>query len=255
MRVESEKESVGADGSLGWIHRLKEAVPVERDEREKQPPMSSEEVTVIAQTAYRNAQAPRMRESLAERLGVSVASLDALRVGYGCDRDGRPWSSWPSRDAEGRVIGITRRYETGEKKTLFRTRTGLFYPAERSGLRGPILIVEGGSDVAAALTVGVPAIGRPSNTGGAGWIRQMIGTKAAVVIGENDLDASRRGGLKSCPADCAGCGHCWPGRFGAVLVAQQLERPWAMPPAGVKDLRELVTKGGSWWELIRELGR
>lgn len=253
MRVESEKESIGADGSIGWIHRLDEPVLVERTERENRPPMEPRDVLNLARQAFEHSKAAETRETLSKSLGVTTKSLEALRVGFGCDSNGRQWSSWPSRDAAGNVIGITRRYENGEKKTMYRTKTGLFFPIETSGLRGPILIVEGGSDVAAAYSVGMPAIGRPSNTGGAGWIQKLIGNKRAIVIGENDLDESRRGKNKTCPANCNGCGHCWPGKFGAEMVAKQLNRPWVFPPQGTKDFRELVAKR-TWWELIKELG-
>lgn len=253
MRVESDKESLGEDGTCGWLHRIKERIPVEKNARERQPPLEQSEVLEMAQRYYKHEKAADTRERLAASLGVSVRSLELMRVGFGCDTSGRTWSSWPSRDGEGNVIGITRRYESGEKKTLYRTRAGLFYPAEAKDVRGPILIVEGPTDVAAALSVGLPAIGRPSNTGGAGWIQKLIGMKHAVVIGENDLDESRRGKLQSCPVDCEGCGHCWPGKFGAVMVAKHLNRPWVLPPAGVKDFRELVAKG-CWWEILRAMG-
>lgn len=250
MRVEGAKESIGSDGSIGWIHRLREKfVAVERNE--KKPPLNSAQVTEIARKSFDHMKAQAVRESVAKQLGVSVASLVALRVGYGCDKDGREWSSWPSRDAGGNVIGITRRYGNGEKKTMYRTRTGLFYPATRDGLRGPILIVEGGSDVAAAYSVGLPAIGRPSNTGGVEWIRLLLGKRKAIVIGENDCKPENRGTLKSCPTDCRGCGHCFPGLFGAQVVAGKLNLPYVIPPGDMKDLREVVSHG-NWWALLRE---
>lgn len=254
MRVESENESAGADGSVGWIHQLSEPVPVQpREESERKPALEPREVMDMARRAFEHPMAERVRSDLSVSLGVSAESLVSLRVGFGCDSDGKQWSSWPSRDADENVIGITRRYENGEKKTMYRTKTGLFFPANRKGLKGPILILEGGSDVAAAFSLGLPAIGRPSNTGGGQWIKKLIGKKRAIVIGENDFAPERRGKLGSCSKDCQGCGNCWPGKFGAELVAKQIGRPWVMPPSGVKDFRELVASG-SWWELIKELG-
>lgn len=250
MRVASGRESNGADGSLGWLHTDAVEQPVEVEKGRETPKLTVAQVTARARSAYEHKLAKETRERLSGTLGVSVESLDALRVGYGCDRDGRQWSSWPCRNAKSEIVGISRRYEDGSKKTMQGTKSGLYYPAERNGLRGPVLILEGGSDVAAAYTVGIPAIGRPSNTGGASWIRQLIGRRRCIVVGENDCEPERRGKLEHCPATCFGCGHCWPGLFGARIVSEKLRCRFVMPPLGMKDFREVVRAGG-WWELLR----
>lgn len=251
MRVESAKESKAEDGSIGWIHKLDKAVrlPAQKNEPRK---LSIREVTECARKAYEHKLAPETRSKLSESLGVSRESLEALRVGYGCDRNGREWSSWPSRDFKGNVVGLVRRYEDGSKKTLPGTKCGLFYPMERKGLKGPVLILEGGSDVAAAFSVGVPAIGRPSNTGGAEWIGEMLGKKRKVVIGENDESPERRGRVSTCPIDCQGCLNCWPGMAGARMVAEKLKCNFVLPPSEFKDFRDVVRSGSMWWDLFRE---
>lgn len=252
MRVESARESTGADGTLGWLHALETPMAVEVPQ-EKVTKATLAEVKSVARSAYEHKLASAVRAKLAQELGVSVASLDSLRVGYGCDRSGAEWSSWPSRDGRGNVVGVSRRYSDGSKKTMPGHRCGVYYPLERKGLLGPVLIVEGGSDVAAALTVGLPAIGRPSNTGGADVIQTVLGekVKAAVVVGERDENPERRGTLQSCPVDCRGCLVCWPGLAGAKIVAKKLGCRFVLPPEGVKDFRECVRKGVAWWELVR----
>jgi hypothetical protein len=251
MRVKSDRESKGGDGQIGWIHAVSTdaPIPVEVVKREVVK-LTVAQVTARAKSAYEHKLAKDVRSKLAVSLGVSETALDALRVGYGCDNNGKEWSSWPCRDSKGQVIGISRRYEDGSKKTMQGTRGGLYYAIERNGLRGPVLIVEGGSDVAAAYTVGVPAIGRPSNTGGVSWIKAILGRRRCIVIGENDESPERRGKIESCKPECTGCGNCWPGRFGAEVVSEQLRCQFVMPPSGLKDFRDVV-KSGCWWELIR----
>jgi hypothetical protein len=55
----------------------------------------------------------------------------------------------------------------------------------------PVLIVEGHSDVAAALTVGLAAVGRPNNVGGVEYLAPLLADFAkqggeVIVLGEND---------------------------------------------------------------------
>lgn len=254
MRIESGQESPGSDGSLGWMHSMQEPVAVvHRDDPPRKTAMSSPEVTERAKEAFQHDRARYARQAVSEELGVSVQSLEDLRVGYGCDQDGRDWTSWPSRDGSGAIIGITRRYGDGSKKTMYRTRAGIFMPPWTQ--KGLVLVLEGGSDVAAALTAGISAIGRPSNTGGSVWISEALCGAKAVVVGENDQRPEDRGKIRTCPADCEGCGHCWPGRFGARVVADRLGAPWVMVPDGTKDFRDAYSQGRIWVELIRELGK
>ena len=66
-------------------------------------------------------------------------------------------------DAESRVIGIRRRFKDGSKKTLSGTHLGLFKANYSYNANLPLLITEGESDCAAALSLGFQAIGRPNS--------------------------------------------------------------------------------------------
>lgn len=132
-------------------------------------------------------------------------------------------------------------------------QVGVFCELEWQKRPGPVLIVEGASDVAAAITLGLPAIGRFNNLAGADLIGPMLGDRPAIVIGENDEKPEKRGAPKGCKADCTGCLCCFPGREAAKIVAKRLGRPWVMPPAELKDLRVVAAAGLSWPELIRGL--
>jgi hypothetical protein len=205
------------------------------------------------------------RRQVSAVLGVSVVSLELLKVGYGADRAGE-YSSWPARDWRGAIVGIVRRYDDGSKKSYPGGSTGLFYELEWHKRPGPVLIVEGGSDTAAAITAGLAAIGRPSNTGLGRdcGVRRMLQSTArargtprrAIVVGEADSKPEKRGTnpqMPHCTVDCGGCLHCFPGMAGAQMCAGQLGCPWVMPPEGCKDFRDAMNKGRLWPGLMQAL--
>lgn len=257
MRTESERQA--SDGN-GWIHFSNDphAPPVEHVKKPV-PKLSPEECEKLAKDCYQSPDAASVRVGVAGSLGVSVSSLEALRVGSGSDYNGVRWSSWPCRDGQGRIVGLTRRYKDGGKKTFPGSRAGVFCARDWHKQKGPVLILEGGSDVAAALDAGLCAIGRPSNTGGVHYLLDALKTHASnrpvLVIGENDEKPEKRGQLEFCRVDCSGCANCWPGKYGAEAVADRLGIPGnvMMPPGGMKDFREMV-RGGVWFGQMRAMG-
>lgn len=182
------------------------------------------------------------RGELADVLGVSAAALEALGVGWS-DRGDGYWT-FPERDGAGQVVGINRRFAEGAKKSL--GKRGLTYSGDWAEPTGPVLIVEGGSDTAAAITLGLSGIGRPSCTGGAEHLVELLRTLPAdrdlIVLGEFDPKPD----------------GSWPGRDGAISIARQLaerlRRPvkWALPPDGAKDLRAWLQSHGAERDLFVE---
>jgi 5S rRNA maturation endonuclease (ribonuclease M5) len=159
-----------------------------------------------------------MVAELAGILGVSVASL--VRLGPPA------WSShyqawgWPMHDDRRRVIGIRLRNEKS-KWAVGGSSSGCFIP---SGIdsRSALLICEGPTDTAAAITLGYQAIGRPSCSGGTEIICDMLQAgrrRDVVIVADND----------------------GPGQAGAKALQDRIVglcasvRAWT-PPA--KDLRE-----------------
>lgn len=180
-------------------------------------------------------------DELAEGLGVSPTALRALDVGW----NGRDFV-FPERDASGTVVGLCRRLADGAKRVGKGHRRGLYVPRNLAELPDPAFIVEGASDVAACLSVGWAAVGRPNATGGAAYLAELLRDRECVVVGENDQKPNRS----------------WPGRDGAISVARALAKAWnkpvswTLPPTGVKDMREYVQgsePGDS--DRIRELAR
>ena len=240
MRVESANPSPGHDGATGWIHVLDEKLPPVVKEKPKKV-----DAEPLAVRMFNDPHSGNKRAETAKQLGVSVESLEQLFVGVGWDGEPFPaqYSSWPCRNERGKVIGITRRYSTGKKLTYPGTSNGgVFAAMSWWETPGDIWIVEGGSDVAACITHGICAIGRPSNVGGGEIIKRMLQRRAkgrtVIVIGENDRK-------EKCPANerkpgtCRDhCRECWPGLYGARSVAKQLDAVVQLPPPGVKDARE-----------------
>jgi hypothetical protein len=196
---------------------------------------------------------------LAARLGVRADALTVLGVGWARDRvifrevflgDGtidhervtiiKEFWSFPERDAGGTVLGNKLRFPKlgGQKDDQQHEgggHAGLSFPDDWVSRPGPVLLVEGGSDTAAGLTMGLCAIGRPSNTGGIDHLAQLLAAIPAdhliVVVGENDERVNEHGV------------QIFPGRDGAISTAQtlaeRLGRPvlCALAPAGAKDAR------------------
>jgi hypothetical protein len=165
---------------------------------------------------------------LAEELRVSTQSLIDLGVGWYPQQ--ACWT-FPERDANGKVIGINRRFRNGDKKRMSGSKSGLTYACGWNQGNGPICLVEGGSDTAALITIGISGVGRPSNRAGVGLMVDLLfdipAHREIVVVAERDQKED----------------GAWPGRDGAISVATQLAealgRPitWALLPGNAKDAR------------------
>ena len=167
---------------------------------------------------------PDQLRELADELGVTPASLGTIGVGW----SGRLKAyTFPERDGEGQVVGIATRDAEGRKSFMAGGKRGLTIPDGLADLPDPVLIVEGPSDVAACLSLGLAAVGRPSNIGGVEHLTQLLAERDAFVVGEFDPKPN----------------GSWPGRDGAQHVAAQLaqrwEKPvrWVLPPDNAKDIR------------------
>ena len=164
-------------------------------------------------------------EALSYRLSVSMESLYTIGIGY----DGSRYI-FPERDAGGNVIGHATRTIDGVKRCIKGSKRGLTTPDgfDRTSA-DPLLVVQGQSDVAACVTLGIGAIGRPSNLGGVELLAVLLRdyTGEIFVVGKRDQKPD----------------GTWPGKTGAVETARhladRLNRPvaWTLPPDGYKDIR------------------
>lgn len=211
MRVESDHPT----NNGGWLHR--EIVP-----RAYVKPVKIVESTVdvsrlwlrwFEETDYQRIGV------LASELGVTTDALCAL----GCAWNGKA-CAFPMKDAEGKVIGIRLRGADGRKWAVKGSRQGLFIP--EVDIQTTAYIVEGPTDAAAALTLGLYAIGRPSCLGCEEMVVSLIHARKirrAVIVADND----------------------GPGQRGAVKLKNQLPIFSCLWTPPCKDLREFVNLGGS----------
>lgn len=272
---------------------------------------------------YKNNVTKGMLEHFAEELGVTVASLETLGVGY---FPGEYAWIFAERDAKGNVIGLLKRYHNGKKFMVPGSKRGLHYAynsdhaigdkkyeagkfhwvriadagvvcpicgkpdwcmvssddpenpsavlcsrlannsireipgsgwlhildskRQRNGTSQgvitstnlPVVIVEGASDVLAALSLGFTAIGRPSAEGGMAILKEMpLAGHEVWIIGDNDAGAGEAGMKKT---------H--------LNIKEMTESVLCvLPPEGIKDLRQWAQRGltqASLFEYVGEHG-
>ena len=126
------------------------------------------------------------REGLAKRLNVHPRSLVRLRVGYSEQHQA---TTWPMVDSGGRCVGLRLRGHDGNNWSLKGGKAGLFVPDGIHTQMPTLFIAEGPTDAAALMTIGIPAIGRPSCTGAmpstVNFVRR-IEAKYVVLVADND---------------------------------------------------------------------
>ncbi|MCC7388527.1 MAG: hypothetical protein IT431_07130 [Phycisphaerales bacterium] len=229
-RVESKRRWKDA----GWLHILREKGYSRPRARSLVIPLRGavRDFGGLA-TGYSAAARPAALARLADHLGVLPLSLERLGVGW----DGRNWS-FPMSDASGQVRGIRLRTPSGGKLAVRGSLEGLFIP---SGLgdHDRLLVCEGLTDTAAALTLGFDAIGLPS--AGAGFrlvvaYAQARRPAAVVVVADND-DPGRRSASGLAATLACSCRD--------VRVVE----PWA------KDLREWLRAGATVADVNEAIAR
>lgn len=180
QRVESKRRWSDA----GWLHVL-------RDDGRPRPRARSIVIPLRGPmrdfsglaAEYRGRALPSAVARFADHLGVSVMSLERLGLGW----DGRNWS-FPMSDATGIVRGIRLRTPLGRKFAVTGSKEGLFVPTGL-GRCDPLLVAEGPTDTAAALTLGYDAVGRPSGGSGVRLVVEYVKRHrppTAVVVADTD---------------------------------------------------------------------
>src|SRR5262249_26603719 len=153
-------------------------------------------------------------------------------LGIGWSNEHRAWS-FPMQDASGRVVGIRLRAPRGAKFAVKGGHEGLFLPATAT-LVGPgsqLLIVEGATDTAALLDMGVQnGVGRPCCMGG---VKLLVGLvrlrqRPEVVVADGDEPGQR------------GAEH-----LASILLAYVPAVRLIRPPNGIKDARAWLQAGGT----------
>jgi hypothetical protein len=173
----------------------------------------------------------------ARSLGLSVASLAALGVGWSGDY--LAWTFPMSDPATGKVVGIRLRRPDGRKFSVKGGREGLFLPVLAPSPGSLLAVAEGPTDTAALIDLGLPgAVGRPSCTGG---VRHLVA-----------LAERRRPAALVIFADADGPGQDGAGRLAEVLAGSVPAVRVVTQPA--KDVREWLRAGATPADVGRLLG-
>ena len=157
---------------------------------------------------------------LAFDLGVEEESVAALDVRW---LENKAAWAFPMRNHLGRTVGIRLRGEDGRKWAIHGSHDGLF-EALRSVAQRRLYVCEGPSDTAAALSLGLFAVGRPSCRGAAltvvGFVQRWRISEVVII---SDSDSVGLNGAK------------------ALQTLLSVPSCYVMTPA--KDLRECVRRG------------
>lgn len=215
MRVQSDRPKAFAGGETGWLHPI--------GDRPKPPPVHERPAPIIniadILKRWRIGKNDRNLAEFSSQLGVTLNALESLE----CTR--APYlNTWafPMRAGDNSYCGIRLRNDKGEKWAERGSHSGLFIP--QCEPTGTVLITEGPTDTAAALTLGYYALGRPSCSGGVPHIQvalKRIQARRAVIV--SDLDD--------------------PGLRGAKTLQEHLPVPTAILALPAKDLRSAVGSG------------
>lgn len=233
MRVESNKPMKNG----GWLHGA-------RSSRVEQPlykrPMTGSSPAAPIDflkliTRWRKEKAGEL-EPLAATLGVRQQDLVDLHACWAPDHRA---FAFPMFDAEGNITGIRLRNDR-YKWSVEGSHPGLFIPFSAMN-RVPldmVLITEGPTDTASALTLGFFAIGRPTCRGCEQLVVDVLHqltVKDVVVCYDNDEHFDKRGKLIQ------------PGARGADSLCKMIPWPFRVskfiPPT--KDLRAFLAMGGT----------
>jgi hypothetical protein len=214
MRVQSAKPVKNG----GWFHPFdavggRAVAPPPR----RQPPAIN---ATALHRAWLGATTAEALAAFAATLGLSAAAVAAVGAAWA-----PPHVAWafPMSDGYGNVVGIRLRSERG-KFAVRGSRQGIFLAAVAA--QKTVFVCEGPTDTAAAVELGLFAVGRPNCCCGGLDIRAYARRHKcarAIIVSDNDK----------------------PGLDGARKAGGELKLPYAVyvPPA--KDLREFVRLGGT----------
>jgi hypothetical protein len=196
-----------------------------------------ERFEMLADTWYRSMK-PAWRDKAAAMLGLPSDPLVRLRVGWS-EHDSA--TSWPMKNGAGDVIGIRLRDpKTAKKWSVKDSSAGLIYDSGLLSIERPELlwVVEGPSDAAALLSLGLFAVGVPSAGGAIDYLMELarrILPQEIAILADAD-DAGKRGAERIAEA---------------VMIVAPVRI--VSPPQGVKDAREWVVSGAVADDLLAAL--
>lgn len=224
MRVQSSHASI--DG--GWYHDYADKPKKEFVARERKEEKRIDALAIMREMIIDSNNIGIKYENISSCLGVSEHSLGLLETAWSRKHNAY---AFPMRDGQANVIGIRLRHYDGFKWCVPGSHTGIFIPT--CDKQKVVYLCEGPTNTAAALTMGLFAIGRPNNTGGGEYISEYlnsIGVRRAVIVADHD---DKHNGLR-------------PGLQGAQLLKKKLRNvSTVIWTPSVKDIRDFLIHGGT----------
>lgn len=216
MRVQSERQHTFKDKTYGWMHKLNGAI-IKRFVRQ----VERREIVDVGSIYGKLMAGPAVSlDGLAYNIGVSPKSLESL----GCRWFPKHYAyAFPMFNGGLEVVGIRLRSISGDKWAVKGSRQGLFLPAPPPPKQ--VVVCEGPTDSAAALTIGLYPIGRPHCSGGVEEIKEFCKrnrVREMVIVSDNDEPGLRGASVLSDAVPISSC----------ILI---------MP---AKDMRSFVNAGG-----------
>lgn len=234
MRVQNGPELKGG----GWMHPYPDKfyVPKKLWQPPIRPKKEPQDFKAMLQH-FRDSTSTENYERLSDSLGVKVESLIELDAAW--SRQHQAWA-FPMRNCQRSIVGIRLRSMDGKKWAVTGSTQGLFLPS-RVPFFEPAVIVEGPTDAAAALSIGLYPIGRASCNCGADDINEYLSTLKArrvIIVADNDEDKEVNGR------------RIRPGIDGALRLQEKFKVKSCIWLPVEKDLRSFVNRGGTKEEVL-----
>lgn len=228
QRVESDKP-VGDKGA-GWLHRQNgEARPLPPSQINRKPRPKVQHDWAALAAKYHNAMTDGGWSCLAAELGLSIATLKAMQVGWDGSESRYTFSM---RNSAGDIVGIRTREKDGKKSVSGSDGNGLFFIP--SMLASDYLIVcEGPTDTAALVDAGFgSSVGKPSCRLGDSYVVALIGRlQPAAVLLTPDSDSQGLEGFSILANEILNKG---------VMPVETIDS--LTPPKPLKDVRQWLQK-------------
>lgn len=230
MRESSSTQKVLKTGETGYLHRLEGNHPIPPHKATTRPERKIDWDELLESWPHKHGE-------LAEQLGLPASAFMAMGTRWATPH--RAWA-FPMTDGCCKTVGIRLRSPSGQKWSVTGSHTGVFLPMQMwgHGYRGVdyLWIVEGATDTAAAVSLGLTVIGRPSCSGGLEYIRMLV-NRIRLFLWRIVIVADRDG----------------PGLEGAEVLQRHLPVMSTILMLPAKDMREFVRSGGTVEILQEEL--
>lgn len=177
--------------------------------------------------------------ALAVQLGLPSEGPDALRR-LRCYREREEVAAFPMC-IDGKITGVRYRARGGRKWSLRGGREGVLVPLDLATSVDTMAVVEGVTDAAAILALGIPALGRPSCRGAvAETVHLVTALRPRTVVVVLDRDE--------------------PGIVGGVALARGLASTCpdvrcVLPPPSHKDARAWIANGATREDVLAAFAR